>query len=201
MKILYIHGLNSNKDSSTGRIVREYVTKKKNAEVITETFNLTDIQNSKEKAFRIILDQHINFVVASSLGAFVALALGDAIPKILINPCMQPSTVLQNIEPTISNNVIEEFKREETQTYDDIDGETREYTYAAFSTHDELFSFEKFFKQYFGNRYIKVQGGGHRLNEQQVQEVLDQFVPNMKFIKLHTPIPGFEDENFNKQHC
>lgn len=200
MKILYIHGLNSNKDSSTGRIVREYFTKKTNTEVITETFNLTDIQNSKEKAFRIILDQHINFVVASSLGAFVALALGNAIPKILINPCMQPSTVLQNIEPTISNNVIEEFKREEIQTYDDIDGETREYTYAAFSTHDELFSFEKLFRQHFGDRYIKIQGGKHRLNEQQIQEILEQFVPKMEFIRLHTPIPEFEDENFNKQH-
>ena len=105
MKILYIHGLNSNKDSSTGKMVKKYFTKKLNAEVITETFNLLDIEDARKKVYKIIIAQNINVVIASSLGAFVALTLGDAVAKILINPCMLPSTILQSLDPTIPDYV------------------------------------------------------------------------------------------------
>lgn len=200
MKILYIHGLNSNKDSSTGKMVKKYFTKKLNAEVITETFNLLDIEEVRKKIYKIVTEQDINVVIASSLGAFVALTLGDAVAKILFNPCMLPSTILQSLDPTIPDSIIEKFKRREIITYDNVDCETREYTYAAFGMSDELFSFKELFKQHFRNRYIEIQGGKHKLNEEQLHDVLDQLVPKVSFIRLYTPAPQFEDEDFIKRN-
>lgn len=59
-------------------------------------------QEDCEKALdcleRLILEQKVDIVMGSSLGAFLALCLPVSIPKIIVNPCLVPSVELPKLE-------------------------------------------------------------------------------------------------------
>ena len=193
MKILYIHGLNSSKESDTGKYIRSYLDSHdmKDVTLVRETFDLLDIDKTKYKIKNIVERQKIDLVIASSLGSFYGLMLGEMVMKIVINPCMLPSRELSKLIPDIEESLIRKFALNEKQLYSDIDGEVREMTRGAFGTHDELFSYKLFFKSKYGDRLMTL-NSGHRPDKHGIFEILDHFMPTLPVMKQPVIAPMFE---------
>lgn len=151
--ILYIHGLNSDKNSSTFKILKSSL---KDYNWYTDTFDLLDTNATTHHIEEIIRTNQITTVVASSLGAFYGLNIRDSLAKILINPCMKPSIEI----PKLADNVnVEAFEKMEDDIYSNIDSELRMCTYSVFGDRDELFDYSEMFTQLYGKNFIRVSGG------------------------------------------
>lgn len=181
MKILYVHGYGSNKDSHTGQMLKKYFGGMPAAEVVTETFDLEDGQATIARIGRIMTEEGIQIIVASSLGAFHTLALDAAVPKILINPCMRPSLVMDNFMDSPNEALKQLCEKVENHTYARVDEYAKRHTFAAFSTNDELFSFKELFDSlYDPANSLSIPGGKHHLDYPQITLMLDTFVPQCK---------------------
>ena len=151
--ILYIHGLNSDKNSYTFKTLKSGL---KDYNWYTDTFDLLNTDVTIQQIEDIIKTNNISTVVASSLGAFYGLNVRDSLAKILINPCMKPSIEI----PKLADNVdVEVFDKMEENIYSNIDGELRMCTYAVFGDRDELFDYSEMFSRLYGKNFIKVKGG------------------------------------------
>ena len=151
--ILYIHGLNSDKNSYTFKTLKSGL---KGYNWHTETFDLLNPSVATKQIDDIIKRKNITTIVASSLGAFYGLNVRDSLAKILINPCMKPSIEI----PKLADNVdVEVFDMMEETIYSNIDGELRMCTYAVFGDRDELFDYSEMFSRLYGKNFIKVKGG------------------------------------------
>ena len=89
--ILYIHGLNSDKNSKTFLTLKSHFL---DFEWYTETFDLLNPSVATKQIDDIIKRKNITTIVASSLGAFYGLNIRNSLAKILINPCLIPSIEL-----------------------------------------------------------------------------------------------------------
>lgn len=111
--ILYIHGFGSDANSSTAKEISKGLGA--NHKVITYSFNnnykLVDTMISNiEIARKLIIDNNINLVIGTSMGAFIAMNCHD-ITKIINNPCMLPSEQLkQRAVPEITDTELEKYK-------------------------------------------------------------------------------------------
>lgn len=96
-KILFIHGLASDRNSTTGKRVKEILSDY--GEVICEDFNPQDIDEMLEKLHKKINDEGFTMLVGHSFGGFWTL-IANTIPKklnkIVINPCYYPSIEIPN---------------------------------------------------------------------------------------------------------
>ena len=86
MKVLYVHGYNSNANSTTSKLIREL----SDFEVHTITYNpehpieaIKDIRNYCKK-------YKIDLIIGSSLGGFLTMNC-FGYKRIVINPCFKPS--------------------------------------------------------------------------------------------------------------
>lgn len=147
--ILYIHGLNSDKNSYTFKILKSSL---KDYNWYTDTFDLLDTDATTHHIEEIIRTNQITTVVASSLGAFYGLNIRDSLAKILINPCMKPSIEI----PKLADNVnVEAFEKMEDDIYSNIDSELRMCTYSVFGDRDELFDYSEMFTQLYGKTLLE----------------------------------------------
>lgn len=164
-KILYIHGLGSDANSTTFQTLKQGLPQ---YEWITDTFDLLDIAATKDKLQTLLLTENIDTIVASSLGAFYALGVENSLAKIVINPCMKPSEELPKLVEEVDASLFRVFELHNSgQPFTGLilDNEMRFCTYGIFSTDDELFNYLHDFKRLYGNRCIEVEGG-HRLTGQ-----------------------------------
>ena len=151
--ILYIHGLNSDKNSYTFRTLKSGL---KDYNWHTDTFDLLNVDVATQHIEEIIEANNISMVVASSLGAFYGLNIKNSLAKILINPCMKPSIEI----PKLADNVdVEAFDKLENYIYSNIDSELRMCTYGVFGDSDELFDYSNMFTQLYGKNFVRVDGG------------------------------------------
>ena len=89
---------------------------------------------------------------------------------------MKPSTVLKNLDSSIPDEVLQEFAHLENHVYDNLEPTTRELTFAAFGTADELFSFKQLFLEKYGEtNVLEVAGGKHKLVQEELYRVLEDF--------------------------
>ena len=151
--ILYIHGLNSDKNSSTFKILKSSL---KDYNWYTDTFDLLDTNATTHHIEEIIRTNQITTVVASSLGAFYGLNIRDSLAKILINPCMKPSIEISKLADNVDTEAFEEMEKD---IYSNIDSELRMCTYSVFGDRDELFDYSEMFTQLYGKNFIRVSGG------------------------------------------
>ena len=150
--ILYIHGLNSDKNSYTFKTLKSGL---KDYNWYTDTFDLLNPSVATKQIDDIIKRKNITTIVASSLGAFYGLNVRASLAKILINPCMKPSIEI----PKLADNVdVEVFDKMEKDIYSNIDGELRMCTYAVLGDRDELFDYSEMFSRLYGKNFIKVKG-------------------------------------------
>lgn len=180
-KAIYIHGLGSNSNSSTGKYLKEHLI---GYEVLTPD---VPFEPSKARAFvmELLNKERPELVVASSLGAFYVMIYGTNFPctKLLINPAMTPYNDIKNsigLGTDYGNgNIIDEEFLRQLKYYEDLfygcAYEAYEYTpntFALFGTNDELFSHIKDYKIWFRDDYMKVIPTGHKLKESELHYLM-----------------------------
>ena len=178
--ILYIHGLDSGKNSDTFQTLKAHFS---DYEWHTETFDLLNPSVASKQIDDIIKRKNITTIVASSLGAFYGLNIRNSLAKILINPCLLPSIELPKLVKYVD---VETFERMEEDIYSNIDQELRIYTLGVFGDKDELFDYSSLFAKLY--RRIKRVSGGHKLDNKSlissVQVGLDYFYIMAEALKM-----------------
>jgi predicted esterase YcpF (UPF0227 family) len=165
IRILYIHGYGGSGNSRTALALKTYLPE--NYNVFSPYFSTNPFE-ALDLAKETIQAKGINIVVASSLGAFMALQLRD-IPKIVINPCLYPSKELpKRVE--IPENILLNFTKFEKQTFENIIDKDKVQTFGVFSNNDELFSYKDEFSKYYSN--IQIMEDTHRISVENVEKVI-----------------------------
>lgn len=173
INILYIHGFGSNANSTTGQEIRKHLPN--NFKVFTHSFSndyeqFEAMSYNIQRACKLIETHKIDLVVASSMGAFIAMGCTD-IPKILINPCMLPSEQLKlRIAPTITDTELNKYCDYETSLIAN-DSDNR-HIYGLFSTHDELFSYKTLFEKRYSADKVYIMNDQHRISPTSIKNEL-----------------------------
>lgn len=190
VKALFVHGLNSDENSTTGKLVKKILAEF-NIEVLTETFDLLNPHSSIEKIDNLVSD--VDMIIGHSLGGFYVLFETTSIPKIVINPCMFPSIEIPRLT-TISDDLIKKWEKMENFYLKYIDAEMSSCTFGIFAKNDELFSHIDAFKEFYGKTnagmlHYDLIEGNHRLTKDELEmplikavsyfEELSQY-PNLK---------------------
>lgn len=97
-RILFIYGFGGSPDSTFCRLIREALPSER-YEVLCPAYPQNEIEKSREQLAAFIEQEHIDLVMGTSLGGFIALSLPTAVPCIALNPCMMPSVELPKLEP------------------------------------------------------------------------------------------------------
>lgn len=175
---LYIHGLNSNKNSDTFKKLKKEFPE---YNWISDTFDLYAIDTTSNKICKLIHENNVKLLVGSSLGAFYVLADTSSIMKIIINPCMYPSEVIPKIDK-ISIQTLKKFNQKEQLIYNSniIDNETRASIFGIFGKKDELFSFKSNFQKLYGTSNCLEVSDKHRLSQQNLVSSVHQALEYFK---------------------
>lgn len=165
--VLYIHGLGSNKSSST------YISLKKlfpEYNIYTDTFDLLNPKKANKQINDIIKKYGITKVIGSSLGGFYTLCCNDTLGKIVINPCMDPCKEVPKLV-NVPENTIKEWSNMMKKTYSSIDSEIRMSVFGLFGTEDELFSYYDKWVDLYGTKNAIKFPSKHRPTESQLNWV------------------------------
>ena len=181
-KILYIHGYGSNGNSRTATTLQNELGD--NYKVFSPTFSnkvelFTETLKNIEQAEMFIKENSIQLLVASSMGAFIALHILDSsLPKLLINPCMRASEQIPiRIAPSIDRQEVEKYSLFENEFV--VGEDCKETTFGVFSDSDELFSYQDLFiQQYFAEHSYTI-NDNHRISIENIKDVLVPFVRNL----------------------
>ena len=134
MKYVYIHGFNSGKNSSTGKVLKGFLGDVICLEYDSSKFFNENLSSLKDQLLSQIDDEDF-VLIGSSLGGFYVERLGvelrnyNHIGNVLINPCNNPKDQLkQFLGKTKSFETNKEwlFTEEILDSYDYVD--TRSYT-------------------------------------------------------------------------
>lgn len=174
MKVLYVHGYNSNANSTTSKLIREL----SDFEVHTITYNpehpieaIKDIRNYCKK-------YKIDLIIGSSLGGFLTMNC-FGYKRIVINPCFKPSIELPKIGYKGS---ISEYEELENELTDNVDQDDWDSCYGFFAKNDELLGlkykseFDKIFKH---SNFIP---GGHRATKEALIQIIEEIPDFLKYI-------------------
>lgn len=173
MNILYIHGLGSDAESTTGKYLKELF--KPVGEVITESFDLMNYEETIKKIRVLIRERNIKLLIGTSFGGFYTLSTN--IPssnfyRIVFNPCMFPSIEIPKLT-NVDENFVSNFQEYEQQYL-------KEYTepervFGVFGKDDELFHYKSQFESlnYSSSNSILIEGR-HKFTEDQIKEGIAQ---------------------------
>ncbi|MGI5174192.1 hypothetical protein H0R92_11420 [Treponema sp. OMZ 840] len=157
-RALYIHGLNSDKNSHTGHIVKSLMSGY-GVEPIIPSFPSLNPEQAVLQINSIIKDEDIKLVIGHSLGGFYTLAARTGPMKIYINPCFAPADILPSLTDEADGKVLDIFRRLTEEAFERIGAEEKAASYGIFAKNDTLFSFYELFKRTFGNNCTYINGG------------------------------------------
>lgn len=171
IKILYIHGLNSNGNSRTATTLRQLLG---DIAIVfspifssnVESFNV--MKQNIRQAWSFVNANEINLIIGSSMGGFIASNL-MSMPKILINPCLRPSEQFYK-RTSITQEETDKYAEFENAMI--IDREDRLATYGLFSTNDELFSYKNLFEKIYLPEHSYSMDDGHRISTDNIKNHL-----------------------------
>lgn len=176
-KALFIHGLHSDSDSTTGKNVSE-ILKAYGIETIIPTFNLLNYRETRESLKKIIEEENISLVVAHSLGGFYGYTLSGGPVKILINPCLKPEIEIpklmfeSEVFPEGLKKEWEDLREGKVNSRDNID---KERTYSIFAKNDALFSYADYMKEQ-GFNHIYMIEGDHKPPKEALAPVIEKII-------------------------
>jgi|GEM_PF-6682190 len=166
-KALFIHGLQSDKNSSTGKKVKE-ILEEWGYECILQTFEVTEPLKTRKEVNDILKIGEIELVVAHSLGAFYAFVSEGDVMRILINPCLKAEEDPCKLLPPGARPLIEYATlKNEAETLI----KERKNIFALFGKNDELFSYKSYFETLYGTCY-EMLDCGHRPDMESLQKGL-----------------------------
>ena len=172
MKVLFVHGLNSSSNSTTGRYVKTFFEKNfQDVEFICPTFELFNVKETINK----IRSYNFDIVIGHSFGGFYVLNTFKNTPirRIVINPCFYPTYEIPRVNENMPEESIEDLTFLE-KTLHDQEFESKENIFGIFAKDDELFSYYNEFKEIFGKNNCCYIEGGHRPSEEQVADGLNK---------------------------
>ena len=175
--ILYIHGYGSDANSTTGQEIRKNLPK--NFKVFTHSFSneyeqFESMSDNIGEARKLTKDYQIDLIVASSMGAFIAMGCVD-IPKILVNPCMLPSEQIKmRIAPSITETELDKYREYESLLT--VGESERKHTYGLFATNDELFSYKSLFESRYSAENVYIMNDQHRISATNIQNELTPLI-------------------------
>ncbi len=180
-KALFIHGLHSDSESTTGGIVAE-ILKEYGYETIHPTFNLLDAEQTMAQIKEIYFNEmdRRGIIAAHSLGGFYGFVFPCPAFKILINPCFEPEIHVQRLlydGEVFPENLKEEWpalRDEEFNHYFDI--EAAEATHGVFAKNDELFSYADYVRNELHFHHVHMIEGGHKPTKEQLASAIDTVI-------------------------
>lgn len=148
IKILFIHGYGSMENSIASQEIQRKIGAR--AQVIAPQFSndfsiFENLLYNIQLANDVVRDKSIDLLIGSSMGGFTAMQTDNIIPKILINPCMLPTEIIETgIFGEMDLIVKEKFREMEMR---EVSVREKELSYSLFATNDELFSYKERFEK------------------------------------------------------
>lgn len=180
-KILFIHGLGSNKNSDTGKMVKEIL--KDYGTVDAETYDLLDIGTTFRKLYDKINYEDYTMVVGHSFGGFYTLltnTFSKKLKKIVINPCMIPSIEIPKLTD-VNVDFRETFREYEKYFRPELLENQAVNNFGIFGRDDELFSYRNFYDSLFHNcGNTAFVPGKHKLPFNELERGLEVAVQYLK---------------------
>lgn len=158
-KVLYVYGYGGSPSGSTATTLRRLLPQ---CEVLCVEYPQHDARLANAQLCHLVKSEQISVVVASSLGAFLALTIPD-VRRIIINPCMLPTVELPKI--SVPKHIYATYGSFEQQVMYP-DAATAQQTIGIFSTRDELLGnrYYEHFKQHYAQAFT-TDRCGHKANE------------------------------------
>ena len=188
-KVLFIHGLHSDCDSTTGGIVAD-ILKEYGYETIHPTFNLLNcaetINRIKEiytKEIRTVDNSGI--IVAHSLGGFYGYVFPCEALKILINPCLKPEIEIPKLLYPEQGEVFPENLKKEWLALREEEINHCFYTdakaiiHGIFAKNDELFSYAEYAEKELHFNHIHKIEGGHKPTKEQLVSAINIVIKSL----------------------
>ena len=174
-KLLYIYGYGGNATGSTVTMLKRLMPEGYSIESFTYT--QADCAKAREEILSYIAEHEIDLVIGSSLGGFITLTL-TGVPRIVVNPCWEPSVVLPTIGASTSLVVTYTPFEEAIEHPEDP-----EMVQAYFADADELLG-DKYIERY--QRYYDASHchrivSGHHLSEEGAKVIIEDMMGNFEF--------------------
>ena len=171
-RILYIHGFMSSARSSTiVRMKKQWV----DFEIVAFDVNHHPLE-SIDKIEQFVRNNNVDLLMGTSLGGYYVLAADANIPKLAVNPVINPTTSLDREEMLGIHEYFNEradgqqtvlVTREHLQEFIGIKFHLTDNTFIVGSTHDELLgNLTHAYQQLVGERFTPTDEIGHRINPQ-----------------------------------
>ena len=170
-KILYIHGFRSSAKSSTiTRLQRQWTDFEIHA---------IDVNHHPAESIaaieRYVLEHGIDLLMGTSLGGYYVLAANVALPKVVVNPVIEPGVSLDREDMYGTLDYFNEradgvqtvvVERSFLKEFDGIPLHLDSRTRIIGSTHDELLGdLTATYRELVGDRFTPTDMIGHRINE------------------------------------
>lgn len=189
MKILYVHGWkgspNGNSFKKLKNLFQEYYPA---AEVTAFAWD-TEHPIVASCALNAVCADY-NLIIASSAGAFLTLASTPEVPKILINPCMNPIEELPKLGA--SKETVSEYG----SLFGFINRDDSMITVGCFAKDDELFGdvYEQPFNEITGGTTFPIEGG-HHVSDEGARFIVATVVPYLmrKVTKIMKFLSGIDN--------
>lgn len=161
-KVLYIYGYGGSHNSNSVAKLKQTLPSDQ-FEVVCFDYPQHDCSAAVSFLEQKIEEHHIDIIVGSSLGAFIAMCLKVKCQKIIINPCLIPTVELPKLQPlpgkpVPSPQLISSYGPFEATVFDNIP----EGTHCLMAEHDELFG-NTYRHQMEAHMPVITIPGGHRL--------------------------------------
>jgi predicted esterase YcpF (UPF0227 family) len=180
MNILYIHGFNSFFDLNNEKIVS--ISKIEDVKLFGIDIDyLNDVNDIIEKLKTKIIDNKIDIVVGTSLGAYYAnkVSILFKIPFIVFNPVIDPQETLAKLK--LSKKLLVQYNEKFNKNSSGI---------IFLDKGDELIDSEKTYQQYYSTYKIyQYEGGTHRFSH-----ITDAIKIIENYIKYNQIMYGIENE-------
>ena len=166
-RILYVYGLGSSPESGSIKLLRESLPANR-YEVLSVTYPQEDCEASVRFIQEYIAEQGIDLVIGSSLGGFIVSNLECDIPRILLNPCMEPMSELPRF------GIPEELAQSYRKRNDSIWNHNRSgRIYGLFAENDEVLGdkYRRGFQEHYGD--YSLIPSGHKLSPEAVPAVIE----------------------------
>lgn len=177
-KALFIHGLHSDSEFTTGGNVAE-ILKEHGYETIHPSFNLLDCKKTLTRIEQIVKEEKVSVIAAHSLGGFYGFIFPFEIKKILINPCLKPELEIPKLMfegevfPEKLATEWESLRQNATESFSNV---AKAKIYGIFAKNDELFSFADFARNELGFEHVDFIDGGHKPTKEQLIPAIERII-------------------------
>ena len=174
-KVLYIYGYGGSHLSSSPQKLRKIL----NAQdflVLCVDYPQEDCAKALAFLQQYVIDEGIDIVMGSSLGAFLSLCLDVDVPKVIVNPCLVPTVELPKLQPLPGKPhptaaMVQSYAVFEEQAFDHVTPQT----ICFMADEDELLG-TQYRPAMQAQMPIVVIPGGHRISDEAMAIIAEHIV-------------------------